>query len=77
MSCPKCAGLLVQEEMNEQSGRFQGWRCIQCGLRLDTTIVHNRLRLHAGEAEGQGAASVQGSSAGPVRAERKRRPVAP
>jgi hypothetical protein len=43
MNCPKCAGLLIQEEIQEHSGRFQGWRCIQCGLRLDQTIVQNRL----------------------------------
>lgn len=43
MTCPKCRGLLVQEEIQEHSGRFQGWRCIQCGLRLDATIVQNRL----------------------------------
>ncbi len=42
MNCPKCAGLLIQEELQEQGGRFQGWRCIQCGLRLDQQILHNR-----------------------------------
>ena len=43
MNCPKCTGLLVQEEIREHGGQFQGWRCIQCGLRLDETIVQNRL----------------------------------
>ena len=43
MNCPKCAGLLIQEEIQEHSGRFQGLRCIQCGLRLDQTIMQNRL----------------------------------
>lgn len=42
MNCPKCAGLLIQEEIQEHSGRFHGWRCIQCGLRLDQTIAQNR-----------------------------------
>lgn len=42
MKCPKCTGLLIQEEIQEHSGRFHGWRCIQCGLRLDQTIVQNR-----------------------------------
>jgi hypothetical protein len=42
MKCPKCTGLLIQEEIQEHSGRFHGWRCIQCGLRLDRTIVQNR-----------------------------------
>ncbi|MFM8550895.1 MAG: hypothetical protein ACKOCD_01040 [Nitrospiraceae bacterium] len=42
MNCPKCTGLLIQEEMQEHSGRFHGLRCIQCGLRLDQTIAQNR-----------------------------------
>ncbi|MGH7260497.1 MAG: hypothetical protein ACREI9_07420 [Nitrospiraceae bacterium] len=42
MKCPKCTGLLIREDIREQSGRFQGWRCIQCGLRLDHLIVQNR-----------------------------------
>lgn len=42
MKCPKCTGLLIQEDIREQSGRFQGWRCIQCGFRLDHLIVQNR-----------------------------------
>lgn len=41
MNCPKCTGLLTREEMQEHSGRFHGWRCIQCGLRLDQTIAQN------------------------------------
>jgi len=42
MKCPKCTGLLIQEDIREQSGRFQGWRCIQCGFRLDHRIAQNR-----------------------------------
>lgn len=72
MACPKCAGLLVQEEMHEHSGRFQGWRCIQCGLRLDTTIAHNRLRPHPGEADDSFAGN---TAARPAGFDRKRRPV--
>lgn len=43
VKCPKCTGFLAQEDIQEHSGHFQGWRCIQCGLRLDQTIVHNRI----------------------------------
>ena len=43
MVCPKCTGLLIHEDLHERSGRFLGWRCIQCGLRLDETIAQNRL----------------------------------
>lgn len=42
MKCPKCTGLLIQEDIRERSGRFQGWRCIQCGFRLDHLIAQNR-----------------------------------
>lgn len=42
MKCPKCTGLLIQEDIREQSGRFQGWRCVQCGFRLDHLIAQNR-----------------------------------
>lgn len=41
MTCPKCTGLLTLEEIQEHSGHFQGWRCIQCGLRLDQRIAQN------------------------------------
>jgi hypothetical protein len=34
---------MIQEDIREQSGRFQGWRCIQCGFRLDHLIVQNRI----------------------------------
>ncbi|TAJ31116.1 MAG: hypothetical protein EPO64_02615 [Nitrospirae bacterium] len=50
MKCPKCTGLLIQEEIQEHSGRFHGWRCIQCGLRLDQTIVQNRHDDHTDAA---------------------------
>ena len=43
MICPKCTGLLIHEDLHERSGRFLGWRCVQCGLRLDETIAQNRL----------------------------------
>lgn len=42
MKCPKCRGLLIQEDIREHSGRFQGWRCVQCGFRLDHRIAQNR-----------------------------------
>lgn len=42
MKCPKCRGLLIQEDIREHGGQFHGWRCVQCGLRLDETIVQNR-----------------------------------
>ncbi|MBI4400964.1 MAG: hypothetical protein HY581_04965 [Nitrospirae bacterium] len=49
MKCPRCAGLLIQEEIQEHSGRFHGWRCIQCGFRLDQTIAQHRLVAQAEE----------------------------
>lgn len=58
MRCPKCAGLLTLEDIHEHSGRFRGWRCIQCGLRLDQTIVKNR---HAAVSHPAGASGVDAS----------------
>lgn len=78
MTCPKCTGLLVQEEMHEQSGRFQGWRCVQCGLRLDPTILQNRVRHQADDGPLEcavGSGSERQSS--PPRDQKKRRSVAP
>jgi len=43
MNCQRCAGLMIGEEVQVVSGRFQGWRCVQCGLWLDQTIVRNRV----------------------------------
>lgn len=54
MNCPKCTGLLIQEEIQEHSGRFHGLRCIQCGLRLDQTIVQNQ---HDGNPAGRTASA--------------------
>jgi hypothetical protein len=51
MKCPKCTGLLIQEDIREQSGRFQGWRCIQCGFRLDHLIAQNRTSAPPDPAE--------------------------
>ncbi len=48
MNCPKCSGLLMHEEIQVHSGRFRGWRCIQCGLRLDERIAQNRLATPPG-----------------------------
>ena len=78
MTCPKCTGLLVQEEMNEQSGRFQGWRCVQCGLRLDPTIMQNRVRRQPHQPDGGPIECAVGSSGSeqysPPRDHKKRRP---
>lgn len=51
MKCPKCAGLLTREDIREQGGRFQGWRCIQCGFRLDHQIVQNRTSAPPGPVD--------------------------
>jgi hypothetical protein len=41
--CPKCSGFLLEEHIREHGGFFHGFRCIQCGLRLDELIVKNRV----------------------------------
>jgi hypothetical protein len=62
MKCPKCAGLLVQEELQEQTGHFEGLRCIQCGMRLDATILQNRLETKSVESAAPIPAPVSGAS---------------
>jgi len=47
MNCPRCAGLIIREEVQVHSGRFHGWRCVQCGLWLDQTIAKNRIEAPA------------------------------
>ncbi|MEW6544818.1 MAG: hypothetical protein AB1411_14565 [Nitrospirota bacterium] len=76
--CPKCAGFLIKEDSQAHSGRFDGWRCIQCGLRLDRTIVQNRLDGQGGERPSRQAPSVTaGSPDRPSKTEgRPRKPAA-
>jgi len=47
MECPRCRGLLVQDEfhdLRDDTGQlsFSGWRCVCCGNVLDPVIVRNR-----------------------------------
>ncbi len=42
MVCPKCRGLMVDERMTDYSMVFHGWRCVNCGMILDSTILENR-----------------------------------
>jgi DNA-directed RNA polymerase subunit M/transcription elongation factor TFIIS len=77
MMCPKCAGLLIQEEIQEHSGRFHGWRCIQCGLRLDQTIAQNRHEARPDERSTSLSEDSQASAANPQArtSSRPKRPV--
>lgn len=77
MNCPKCTGLLIQEEIQEHSGRFHGWRCIQCGLRLDQTIAQNRhdAQPDARSTAMAGSPSGAGSPLEPRTAGRHKRPT--
>lgn len=48
-SCPRCMGLLVSDWFYdlENPGEYhvKVRRCVQCGHRIDPTIVQNRIRL--------------------------------
>ena len=48
-SCARCAGLLVSDWLYdfENPGEYHSevLRCVQCGHRVDPTIVQNRIRL--------------------------------
>jgi hypothetical protein len=76
MNCPKCAGLLIQEEIQVYSGRFQGWRCVQCGLRLDETIVQNRVDGATPDDRRGELGDPPAVPVSPVRASRQKRPAA-
>ena len=42
MECPKCQGLMIPDRLTDYSLVFYAWRCINCGIILDETILKNR-----------------------------------
>ena len=50
-SCARCTGLLVSEWCydlkNTGEHKAEVLRCVQCGYRVDPTIVHNRIHRSA------------------------------
>jgi hypothetical protein len=58
-SCGRCTGLLVSDWFydlkNPGEHRVNVLRCVQCGHRVDPTIVQNRIRPSAFEAVDEGA----------------------
>ena len=42
MGCHKCKGLMVAEWVWDLFPEPQIWRCMNCGLMMDTTIARNR-----------------------------------
>lgn len=42
MRCRKCKGLMVAEWVRDVFPEPQIWRCMNCGLMMDTTIARNR-----------------------------------
>lgn len=49
--CPRCQGYMVplipdgSEELLLELGKWFGWRCINCGERIDPLIMANRRAL--------------------------------
>ena len=52
--CPRCHGYMVplipdgSEELLVELGEWCGWRCINCGERIDPLIMANRSAAHGG-----------------------------
>ena len=52
--CPRCRGYMVpvipdsSEEVLLEVGEWCGWRCINCGERIDPLIVANRSAARGG-----------------------------
>lgn len=42
MGCHKCKGLMVTEWVRDLFPEPYVWRCVNCGLLMDTTITRNR-----------------------------------
>jgi transposase-like protein len=42
MKCPKCEGLMYVERFADYFMTFQAWKCINCGVILDETILLNK-----------------------------------
>jgi len=43
MDCTKCDGLMVLERVSDGFCCMEEWRCLNCGLVLDSVIAQNRL----------------------------------
>lgn len=46
MTCPRCAGLMVEQEFHgltdDAAWAYAGWRCLCCGNIVDEVIACNR-----------------------------------
>ncbi len=43
MTCPKCRGFMIAEQLVEYYGPSSGWRCINCGWqRPESPIAPSR-----------------------------------
>ena len=51
MSCTRCQGLMLEEQMIDMEGGYgemwsRSWRCVNCGHRDDAVLRHHR-QAHA------------------------------
>jgi hypothetical protein len=42
MECLKCKGLMVTERSSGFFSEVVVWRCVNCGLMMDPTIIRNQ-----------------------------------
>lgn len=52
MKCERCSGLLMREWISrtrerDPSSRGWWWRCVNCGARVDGTVLRNRAEQEA------------------------------
>ncbi len=45
MRCQKCNGWMCTEGLSDFHSEFDLWRCVNCGARMDRTILENRKSL--------------------------------
>jgi hypothetical protein len=56
MICRRCHGLMVEEllcDMDDQSSRVQGYRCVNCGEVTESVLLHHRHLKHLPQKVGR------------------------
>ncbi len=44
MECPRCHGMMVNEQVYTEQGGIEIARCIHCGDVIDSVVIFNRSR---------------------------------
>lgn len=46
MQCPRCRGLMVNEQIYTDQGGLDIARCIHCGDIIDSVVIYNRIHTN-------------------------------